>query len=250
MPFTFSHPALILPLKRISGESFSLTGLIIGSITPDFEYFIRMKVESIYSHSLLGLFWFDVPLALLLTFVYHLMVRDQLVNNLPGVLNKKLFQFKSFNWPAYFKRNWITVLVSIFIGAASHLFWDDFTHPTGYFVQRIALLQKMITIESFQVPLFSILQQLSTLAGGVIVIWAIFNLDGQPLHQSNKKAAYWIFVGIIAFLITVGRQLSAFNYHRYGDIIVTIISAIMIGFVLSPIFLKSFSKKHPLPGEI
>ncbi|WP_262496247.1 DUF4184 family protein [Flavobacterium piscis] len=39
MPFTFSHPAIILPLKYLPKNWISLTGLIIGSLTPDFEYF-------------------------------------------------------------------------------------------------------------------------------------------------------------------------------------------------------------------
>ncbi|WP_240482010.1 DUF4184 family protein [Flavobacterium psychrophilum] len=39
MPFTFSHPAIILPLRYLPRQWFSLTGLIIGSLTPDFEYF-------------------------------------------------------------------------------------------------------------------------------------------------------------------------------------------------------------------
>ncbi len=51
MPFTFSHPAIILPLKYLPQNWFSLTGLIIGSLTRDFEYFIRMKVRSNYSHT-------------------------------------------------------------------------------------------------------------------------------------------------------------------------------------------------------
>jgi hypothetical protein len=42
MPFTFAHPAIVLPLKHLPKRWYSLTGLIIGSMTPDFEYFIRM----------------------------------------------------------------------------------------------------------------------------------------------------------------------------------------------------------------
>ena len=57
MPFTFSHPALILPLKYFPNKWFSLTGLVIGSLTPDFEYFLRMRIKSVYSHTLEGIFW-------------------------------------------------------------------------------------------------------------------------------------------------------------------------------------------------
>jgi hypothetical protein len=54
MPFTFSHPAIILPLKYFKKKWFSLTGLVIGSMTPDFEYFVRMRIQSNYSHTIEG----------------------------------------------------------------------------------------------------------------------------------------------------------------------------------------------------
>ena len=41
MPFTFSHPAAVLPLRLLPRHWFSLTGLVIGSMVPDFEYFLR-----------------------------------------------------------------------------------------------------------------------------------------------------------------------------------------------------------------
>ncbi|SEF46838.1 protein of unknown function [Flavobacterium urumqiense] len=42
MPFTFSHPAIILPFLK--NKKLSATALIIGSMSPDFEYFFRMKM--------------------------------------------------------------------------------------------------------------------------------------------------------------------------------------------------------------
>jgi len=89
MPFTFSHPAIVLPLtfKRLK---LSATALIIGSMVPDFEYFIRMTDHSRYSHTIAGLFWFDLPMGLLICFVYHGVVKDQLFNNLPPFLKQRV----------------------------------------------------------------------------------------------------------------------------------------------------------------
>ena len=56
MPFTPAHPAIVLPLIR--SRYFSATGLIIGSLSPDFEYFFKMSVDSIYSHSKGGIILF------------------------------------------------------------------------------------------------------------------------------------------------------------------------------------------------
>lgn len=94
MPFTISHPAIVLPLTFLPRQWFSLTGLVIGSLTPDFEYFLRMRIKSNYSHTLDGLFWFDLPLGLLLAFLFHNVVRDSLFDNLPISLKSIFFAFR------------------------------------------------------------------------------------------------------------------------------------------------------------
>ncbi|MFN5774209.1 DUF4184 family protein, partial [Flavobacterium sp.] len=98
MPFTFSHPAIVLPLTFLPRQWFSLTGLVIGSLTPDFEYFLRMRIESNYSHTIDGLFWFDLSLGLLLAFLFHNIVRDSLFDNLPIFLKSRFSAFRQFDW--------------------------------------------------------------------------------------------------------------------------------------------------------
>jgi hypothetical protein len=238
MPFTFSHPAIVLPLKKIFGVTLSLTGLIIGSMTPDFEYFIRMKDESRYGHSVPGMFWFDLPLGILLAFVYHQIVRDQLISNLPEILNRKLSVFKQFNWVDYFKRNWLIVIVSILIGAASHLFWDSFTHGSGYFVRKIDWLHKIIGFSKMHIHVYSLLQHLSGLIGGIIVLWAIFSFKDGGLDQSNKKYKYWLSVGLITVIVFSARFFTSLDIHQYANIVVSFISAFFIGLILTPVLIK------------
>ena len=52
MPFTFAHPAIVLPFYK-KPKFFSMTTLIIGSMSPDFEYFLRMKIKSDMSQTLI-----------------------------------------------------------------------------------------------------------------------------------------------------------------------------------------------------
>lgn len=122
MPFTFSHPAIILPLSYLPKKWFSLTGLIVGSLTPDFEYFIRMRVESNFSHTFYGVFWFDLPLAIIISFIFHSIVKNQLFNNLPINIRSRILIFTEFDWNNYFKQHYFIVLISILIGVASHIF--------------------------------------------------------------------------------------------------------------------------------
>jgi hypothetical protein len=102
MPFTFSHAAIVLPLRLLPKKWFSLTALVIGSLTPDFEYFIRMKVQSNFSHTILGVFWFDLPFGILLAFLFHNIVRNSLFENLPLPLRSRFIAFNKFNWNRYF----------------------------------------------------------------------------------------------------------------------------------------------------
>ncbi len=243
MPFTFSHPAIILPLQRIHKQWFSLTSLVIGSLTPDFEYFLRMEIKGEIGHTLYGLFLFCLPVGIVLTFIFHNIVRNTLFDNLPLFFKERFVIFKKFNWNNYFKQNWFVVISSIIIGAFSHLFWDAFTHYDGFFVALVPLLKSDISILDKQIPVFKILQHLSTLIGAVIIFFTIYKL---PLHKTEKQPMilkYWLYILIIAITIVILRFAYGLKLAAYGNVIVTIISAIMIGLILTPFIL---SKKKNL----
>ncbi len=128
MPITFAHPAIVLPLLKKRYKLFSATGLVIGSIIPDFESFIRFNEHKHYSHTWLGMFWFDLPLAVIVAFIFHNVVRDPLISNLPPFLENKCRQFMGFRWNAYFRQHFVKIIISMLIGIALHLVWDAFTH--------------------------------------------------------------------------------------------------------------------------
>ena len=240
MPFTFSHPAIVLPLIK-ARLNLSATALIIGSMIPDFEYFIRMKDRSTYSHTLTGVFWFDIPLALLVCFIYHLIVRNSLFDNLPSFLKDRFSVYKRFDWSKYFLRHWAIVLVSIIIGAVSHILWDGVTHNTMFFVNK-ADLSTMMKIGTINLAGYKFLQLASTIAGGLAVIYSIFAL--RRIHQPKTKIdyRYWTIVWFITFLVVFlrfaknGFQLYYENPDRV--IIVTFISSLMIGLIVTPMLLN------------
>lgn len=238
MPFTFSHPVLILPLKYLPKNWFSLTGLIIGSLTPDFEYFIRMKVQSNYSHTFLGVLWFDLPLAILLAFVFHNLVKDDLINNSPQIIKSRTMIFSKFNWNNYFKTNWMVVIISVIVGTASHLFWDAFTHNNGYYVNVISGLRNTAIVFKNEIPIWKLTQHLSTLIGGIIIIVSLLKLPKNLIFKSSINKKYWIAVLTLTILILVLRFSISFNLKAFGNIIVSIISAFLISLILTPLLIK------------
>jgi hypothetical protein len=234
MPFTFSHPAIVLPLTFLPRQWFSLTGLVVGSLTPDFEYFLRMRIQSNYSHTLSGLFWFDLPLGVLLAFIFHNIIRDSLFDNLPTILKSRLTKFKQFDWNSYFKDHWLVATISVLIGAASHIFWDSFTHEHGYFVQSIPALTNTVDILGREVPTLKILQHTSTLVGGLVISFALLKLN-QDRHVTGQfNIKYWGILTTLTLTIIAVRLLSGLDYKLYGHVIVTAISAGLISLTLTP----------------
>lgn len=240
MPFTFSHPAIILPFHSLTKKWFSLTGLIIGSLTPDFEYFLRMTIKGEYGHTLAGVFWFNLPLSILLTFLFHCIVKNALFNHLPPFFRKRFYTFKQFNWNNYFVKNWLIVIISIIIGTFSHLFWDAFTHYDGYFVEKIPYLKKNL----LSIPLFNILQHTSTLIGGLIIFLAIYKLPTFNKIESKDHLRYWLIFSFLTFCITLIRFFYGLELKQYGNVIVTLISAIMLSLIITPFFTKEIKTMH------
>ena len=238
MPFTFSHPAIVLPLTYLSNKWISLTGLVIGSLTPDFEYFLRMKIKSNYSHTIDGLFWFDLPLGLLLAFIFHNIVRDSLFRNLPTILKSRFSTFRNFDWNGHFKRKWFVVTTSILIGAGSHILWDSFTHDHGYFVETIPALQNSVEFLGGQIQILKILQHSSTLLGGLLIAFSIYKL---PINKSEKEKfnfKYWTLITVTTLTVIVVRLLYGLELKQYGNVVVTAISGGLLSLILTPLILN------------
>lgn len=237
MPFTFSHPAIVLPLTRAK-LGLSETGLIIGSIIPDFEYFIRFRNQSRYSHTITGLFWFDVPLAILFCFIFHLIIRNSLFDNLPAFLRARVIKFRHFSWAEYFIKNWIAVCLSILFGAITHLVWDGFTHETKFFVQRQTDLSHFMRVGNINLVGYKFLQFISSLLGGIAVLISILALKKNPVRKRPVNYAYWTLVFAISLAISTTRFLIAYGIQDYRIIVVTIISSLIIALILTPLLLN------------
>lgn len=234
MPFTFSHPAIVLPLSRFP-RWFCLTGLMIGSMIPDVEYFLRMKIYSSISHSGIGVLLFDLPVGLLIAFIFHNLIRNQLCNNLPLFLQRRLKPMTSFNWDRYFIQHWGVVICSIVLGTLSHLVWDSFTHQHGFFVERIPFLQYR-PFDS--IPVFKLAQHGSTLFGAGIILAFIMRLPKSELSLNAISYRYWLLVFTIIILVLVIRTLVEPSSMIYGNIIVSFITATFIALTITPLVLR------------
>jgi len=159
MPFTLSHPVAAVPLKRLG---FSLSALIVGSMSPDFIYILKLAPKIGYTHTLPGLFTFCLPASWVVLWLYQVLQRP-LASLVPGLVPEPA--------PAAvgrerLKRFGLTSL-SILAGACTHIAWDGFTHETGWVVAYVpALNATTLNLGFDQVSLARLLHHLSSLVGG------------------------------------------------------------------------------------
>ena len=228
MPFTFSHPAIILRLHKVSKSKLSFTGLIVGSLAPDFEYFILMKMQRTHGHELSSFLWFNLPICIALAFIYHLLVKVPLTNSLPHFLYSKLAVYKSFNWIKYFKTYWLVFVYSSALGVFSHIVWDSFTHDHGLFGASPDLLLKKIPV--LELKLHELLQWLSTIIGGWFVMKFILKMDDYDFVRRPllHKFTFWFNVLIVmSFIFTVKQP------NSLSELIATSIGSFLYGLVTS-----------------
>jgi hypothetical protein len=230
MPFTPAHPAIILPLVR--SRYLSATGLIIGSMSPDFEYFFTMSVMGTHGHTKAGLFYFDIPVTIILALLFHSIVKQNLISNLPGFFQRRFQDTLIFDFIKYLKTNWVIFLVSAFIGAGSHIFWDSFTHNDRFFVRLFSDIydNTYLAFRGANYPLFYVLQQISTVLGlSVVVLYIVFMKPESTSDIATPRIRYWLLVFAIAIAVLRLRFLIQPSDYNIGNVVVSGITGLMTG---------------------
>lgn len=170
MPFTLAHPAAVLPLVR---RPLVASALVAGAVAPDLLYvdpvyrfatqYINGNFTLTLTHEFTSAFWLDPLLALLLLAVFDLVLKRPLIALAPAPLAARLpvaTGFPPFLWS----------VVSVVLGALTHVIWDSFTHGDGYFVRQFPGVFRATVTPAWDVN--RILQYVSTLGGClVLAIW-------------------------------------------------------------------------------
>lgn len=221
-----------------------MTGLIIGSIAPDFEKFIRMSAYDSFSHTWRSIFYFNLPLSLVLAFLFHIIVRDVMIDHLPVYFKKRLIIFRNFDWVSYFRNHYVIIILSIIVGTVSHIAWDAFTHIDGRLVRWLPFLKAYLSVGEFRMKVFNFLQLSTSVLGLLVVLYAYFLLPVLPVKServgAGDKLRYWTAFTLVACAIAILRYVFGHHLSYLTNFIVVSISAGMLSLVIT----SSLFKKH------
>jgi hypothetical protein len=171
VPFTLAHTVAAIPLRRPLGPLGVLAALVIGSATPDVPFYLPISLNRNATHSAMALLWFCLPVGALAYVLYDLVLDRPLHALMPEALQRRLVRIgRAARPPVWSPR----VLVSLLVGAATHLVWDAFTHggSAGVGEWIPAIETRLFTVSGYTAYVFSVLQHTSTALGtSLLAFW-------------------------------------------------------------------------------
>lgn len=185
---------------------------VVGAMTPDFEYLLRLEPLSLVSHSVRGLFVFCLPVGMFVWVLWEWLVRPvgcDLVALAPADATDRRGSASA----------WLLSIVALLLGSASHVGWDAFTHRYAWGPDHFpGLLQPAFALGGTVVPWFNLLQHLSTVVGAAIVLaWLAREVGaggmGARALLSPRRWRTWVALGAVALAV------GAWNAPRRGQMI-------------------------------
>ncbi|MEL6641047.1 MAG: DUF4184 family protein [Pseudomonadota bacterium] len=189
MPLTTAHPILVAPLWHVSRKWLDLPALIVGSAVPDIKYFLHLRTMDNIGHTAFGILVQGIPASLCLLAIFGFILLQPMRALSPAGFGRILPNRYDF----FPKERFAIIIVSIVIGAATHVFWDSFTHRGWFFVRLFPVLDMQVG----PLPVYKYLQYVSGVLGSAAVLaWAIFAIRKAPV-QSERIAHRFVPTCII-----------------------------------------------------
>lgn len=190
MPLTFSHPAAAVPFSR---WGLPLSALVVGSMSPDFAYFLTQSTLAKIGHTLPGIVLFCIPVGFLVLWTFHAIVKRPLLELLPDRLHRT---FAPAVQPFAFgpARRTGLILIALLVGTLTHLLWDQFTGADRLGAILLPWLNEpIISFWDDDISGYRVLHFLSSIGGILLLIfWSVRYLkrhEGVDFHSSLSPLA-------------------------------------------------------------
>lgn len=176
MPFTISHPAAVLPFAHWLGRWRVLSALVIGSMVPDFGYFVPWRLPRFETHSAAALFSFSLPVGLAAYWVFQRLLKTPLREVLPDGAYAASLSFAPLAAIGSL-RQWLIASGGVLAGAVTHLIWDGFTHEGARGVRMLPGLDEwFVDVAGHELAGPRFLEDFSSIVGLIVVGWFLWRL--------------------------------------------------------------------------
>ena len=219
MPFTISHAAAVLPFTRPLARWRLLSAAVIGSMVPDFGWFMPWRPARFETHSLDALLTFCLPVGLASYWVFQLLVRTPIMELLPPGAYARWRWSKA---PADYRslKQWIWAACGLLAGAITHLVWDGFTHEGGRGVRMLPILEEPVAyIDGHPLRGLRLMQDLNSLIGLIVVVLLVaYGLrpgEAADTALPRRLRARERYAWIAAYVLVAAALSGAFLLFRH-----------------------------------
>ncbi|HEX3602379.1 MAG TPA: DUF4184 family protein [Lacipirellulaceae bacterium] len=220
MPYTLSHPLAVVPFQRWCPAYLNFPALVIGSMAPDFGYFVGQFNVAGFAHTIPGSFVICVPIGLLVLGLFYAL-RRPVCFLLPQPHRAALMPL-AVNHLHFSVREMIVACASLLFGAWTHIAWDSCTHIYGWPAQHWEFMSRaLIQIGSKGIPTYQALQLGSTVVGaaGLVVLYVLWlwrHRRTEPADdQSSDGWRYLLLASIAAAALAIALAAAIFVTNRF-----------------------------------
>jgi len=227
-----------MPLRR---SRLVLSALIVGTMAPDLEYFVRLSPGGGWGHTIVGALGLSLPLGFAVLWLFHRFAKAPVVALLPDAFERRLAtSLQPFPFLGLRRVMWI--VLSLLVGIATHLAWDSFTHSHTWLYHHFGLLHRRVPVPLLHsMHVYTLLQVISDVVGIFIVIvwirhWYRNTPPGPPpfrtIFTPGQKAlvlatmlALSLAGGILRGLVHTRLPLTVANAPTMaGNVVVTVVA--------------------------
>lgn len=219
MPLTPSHAAVAPLLQRMMrpfGFTVPMSALVIGTMTPDFSYLLRLAPGGGDWHTKIGVFEYCLPAGLAVWLIFRASIGPALLRLMPPGLGAAAGS-RVAPGPTY--RLIPGAIVAIFAGVISHDVWDGFTHSADWGVRLVPVLHRNLNYGATgMVRWYLILQYLSSAVGLLVVAAILWKwVAAQPPEARNVPAGQRAWrvrdAGLLLLSAIAGAALNSARPH-------------------------------------
>ncbi|WBC16691.1 DUF4184 family protein [Micromonospora sp. WMMA1998] len=197
MPFTASHPAVVLPLLRPLGRlGVPPSALVVGSLAPDLPFYVTVTSLTTWTHSLAGAVSLDVLVGAVAFVGWRTIGRPAAGVLLPGLFTPSAGTVGGTR-TGKARLNPLAVVAGLAVGALTHVVWDSFTHSGTWGFRHLPWL----AAAHGPLPGYEWAQYVSTVVGlAVLAVWCARRARpgpalGGPEPASRRARRAWALVG-------------------------------------------------------